>query len=507
MILKCQQRNQSSVECDVLAEQEKKQEEMSAAEKVIDDDNKARYEKRVSQFIESLQETSSSKEQAFSKVCGFLAEYLNIPSVYLAVKKTVGETECLHYYNSSPGQEKVIGVKMMKPADAEGDEAPIRQGLSFEAFKIPEVPEEEPVELEEGQEPPPPKPAPKAQPLIIENVMRDKRCKFFGIPMLGSYAAIPLILGSIEHDAGCILGPQPEPVPPSEDPEAPPPQPVEPLPLYVPNKIPIGILIGMDTIGAFRRFSPRDISTAVTIGEALVGHLETLEASLFEKQFAFNVTNTPLVQSMTEIATKIPEQEAAALAQVAADIGEAPTMDTLKASKEADAIASVYKTTLTTSPASNQIELLIECYLPPVVSAINLLFGVLCFLGMDGVDFKDVCGDISWEKLRCLGLPSLLSKIKEYNHEADELPTMSDAAFKAYLESAGLSDLTVLPSSIPVLSLIATWTLKQIAAREARVAYKLAKEEADRAAAEAAEAAALAEAEAAAAAAAAAAEE
>jgi hypothetical protein len=475
---------------------------MAAAERIMDDDNRARYEKRVAQFIESLPEVARSKENAFSQVCGFLSEYLNIPAVYVAVKKPVGESECLHYYSASKGQEKVVGIKLMKPADADGEEPPLRQGISFEAFKVPEVPEEEPVELEEGQEPPPPKPAPKAQPLIIENVMRENRCKFFGIPMLGSYAAIPLTLGSIEHDAGCILGPQPEPVPPSEDPEAPPPDPVEPLPLYIPNKIPVGILIGMDTIGAFRRFSPREVNTAVAIGEALVSHLETLEAKLFDFQVTYNMENTNLIPAITEIVAKVPENEAAALAAVAAEIGETPTMETLKVSMEANAVAAMYQTMITTKPVSSQIELLAQCYLPPVNSAINLLFGVLSFLGMDNAAFKDVCGDINWELLRNRGLPLLLSKIIEYKHEADELPTMSDAALKAYFETAGLADLTVLPTSIPILPLIATWTLKQIAAREARVAYRVAKDEADKAAEEAAAAAAAAAAEAEAAAAA-----
>jgi hypothetical protein len=244
-----------SIECEILAENDKKQEEILLAEKIMKEDNLSRYEKKKSQFMEGLSSSVRSKEEAFSQVAKFLSEYLNIPAVYIAVKKPVGETEALHYFSANPGQELMIGVKLSKPVEGDGDEAPVRQGLSFEAFKLPEVPEEEPVELEEGEEPPPPKPAPKAQPLIIDNTMRDMRCRFYGIPKLGAYAAIPLVLNSIEHDMGCILGPQPEPPAPSEDPEAPPPEPVEPWPLYVKNKAPVGVLIGMDTIGSYRLFT------------------------------------------------------------------------------------------------------------------------------------------------------------------------------------------------------------------------------------------------------------
>ncbi len=63
--------------------------------------------------------------------------------------------------------------------DESEEGGPQRTGASFEAFKVPEAPEEEEVELEEGEERPP-KPILVALPLIVENTMRDKRIKFFG---------------------------------------------------------------------------------------------------------------------------------------------------------------------------------------------------------------------------------------------------------------------------------------------------------------------------------------
>ena len=253
-----------STEADVAAEADLKEIEKALAAKTLLEDNASRQEKKLEQFIEGLPNISRTKQDAFDAVSEFLANYLNVPAVYIAVKKPVGESEALHYFSSAgSGQDMMIGKKLTKPGEPEDPEnPPPRMGVSFEAFKIPEAPEEEPVEVEEGEEPPPPPPAPKATPLIVDNTMRDTRTKFFAIPKLGSYAALPFFLDSVEHDAGCVLGPQPEPVPPSDDPDAPPPEQPEPWPLYVPSKLSVGILIGMDTVGSYRRFSERDIDVA-----------------------------------------------------------------------------------------------------------------------------------------------------------------------------------------------------------------------------------------------------
>ena len=137
-------------------------------------------------------------------------------------------------------QEKyIVGKKLVKPAD-EGDEVPGRQGFLFEAFKIPDVPEETPEEVDEEGEAPPPKPAPVPVPLLIDNVMRDKRTNFFGIPKLGAFVAIPLSYQSIAHEAGCQSS-SPDSF------EAP----------FTMNKIPIQLIFCMDTIGKYRRFNVR----------------------------------------------------------------------------------------------------------------------------------------------------------------------------------------------------------------------------------------------------------
>ena len=191
---------------------------------------------RLGDFINNLGITAQTKQDAMDQVTSFLAEYLSIPAVYIAVKRTVGETETLHYYSASAGQGHVIGKKIVKVVE-EGEEAPTRQGISFDAFKIPEPVEEEPPA--EGEENPnaPPKPAPRALPLVVDNVMREKRVKFLGIPKLGSYVAVPLSFPSLDHEAGCGAG--------SGEAGA---------PAFVQAKVPQALLLGMDSIGQYRSF-------------------------------------------------------------------------------------------------------------------------------------------------------------------------------------------------------------------------------------------------------------
>ena len=220
----------------------------NAKTKVLDDKKQEEvvFQTKYRRFLDSLQFDYSNKQDAFNAVTEFIENNLNIPAAYIAVKKTAGESETLNYVAAGPSQKHVLGNKLVKVAAEDGDEAPPRQGISFEAFKLPEVPEEEEPaeEPEEGAEPVVKVP-PKAQPLIIENAMREKRCKFFGIPRLGAYAAIPVVYQSIEHDEGVVMG--------SSD--APTEEGVEPPPAdYVFSTKESQFIIAVDTVGKFRTF-------------------------------------------------------------------------------------------------------------------------------------------------------------------------------------------------------------------------------------------------------------
>jgi len=196
--------------------------------------------------VETLPISVNSKQECMDTCANFVCDYLNIPAAYVAVKRDEGGTETLHYVSSNTSQKKVLFCKRLnKPVD-EGEEAPIRQGVSFDAFKIPEIPED-PQQDDADEEPVQPKTNPQPSPLIIDNVMRDNRVKFFGVPKLGSYLAVPLTLESIDHEDGVKSA--------SGDLNNGP---------YSKNPRTFPILFCADTIGKFRRFTVGDSHHTLT---------------------------------------------------------------------------------------------------------------------------------------------------------------------------------------------------------------------------------------------------
>lgn len=252
---------------------------------------KEEHEQKLSSFLGSLSAMSKNKQEVMDRTTSFMAEYANVPASYVAVKKVNGEIESLNYLSSN--QAHVVGNKIIKqPEDAE--EPPVRQGLSFETFKLPEVPEEEEVELEEGEEPPP-KVIPKPSPIHIENVMRDQRVKFFGIPKLGAFTAVPLEYQSLDHENGCSLQTNEETGESS----------------YVQNKVPTQLILAMDTIGKYRRFEDREIKLAETVGACMVTAIEHMESKMFDVHVSCLDAIKPLLPPVAEAleALKAEEEE------------------------------------------------------------------------------------------------------------------------------------------------------------------------------------------------------
>jgi hypothetical protein len=272
---------------------------------------KVEYNAQLPSFLFQFEQKVTHKTETMNDATAFIASFLKIPGCYIAIKKTAGETENLHYVSAAPGQGHVVGKKLTKVVE-EGDEVPERQGLSFDALKIPEVPEEEPVEVAEGEEPPPPKPAPVPQPLVVDNCMREKRCKFFGIPKLGAYAAIPFSYQSCDHDQGCVVAPPPEPV--ATDGDAPPVQAPVDLPKFQKNFVRTELIVGIDTIGAYRRITDNDIKVVQDVGNVMLKVFTKTEDALYNKQTAFMEVHDTLIPKVAEALTGVAEAEVAALA-------------------------------------------------------------------------------------------------------------------------------------------------------------------------------------------------
>ena len=252
---------------------------------------KDEHTQQLTSFLGSLSSMAKNKQDAMDRTTSFLAEYLNVPAAYVAVKRVSGETESLNYLSANPGQEHVVGKKIFKQLE-DAEEVPARQGVSFDTFKLPEVPEEEEVELEEGQEPPP-KVIPQPSPLHIDNVMRDTRVKFFGIPKLGAYVSIPLEYQSVDHENGCTQQTN------EETGET----------AYVQSKVSQQLIVAMDTIGKYRRFEAREIEVAQRVGAVMVAAIEHAEGKMYDAHLACLDALKPLVPPVTEVLESLKARE------------------------------------------------------------------------------------------------------------------------------------------------------------------------------------------------------
>lgn len=418
---------------------------------------------KVPAFISSLT-IDSTKQELMDKVTNFLADYLNIPAVYIAIKKTVGETETLHYYSANAGQEHVVGKKLVKVVE-EGDDVPARQGCSFDAFKIPEVVEEEPNPDEPVDENAPPKPPPKPLPLKVINVMREKRCKFFGIPKLGSYVAVPLISQTVDHDAGFGTNT-------AEDGTV----------SNVMNKIPLQMIIGMDTIGHFRNINDSEIQTAELVGQALLTTMDGVEIKIYENHVAFLDSYKDATAQVGAVPfAAIPDQEAAALAAVATELAVDPAIDpppepapeTLKIHKETASVLAIWSSTIASDAFATPFNGMTGHSLPAPPAVSTLLYTLGIFVGLDSTSFKDACGDISWNKIKTACIPFFLYKVKEYD-PAGTINVKKDcslASIKTICETSNLFDASIYPPNLPTLPFLAQWLQKAIAAREAAINY------------------------------------
>lgn len=211
------------------------EESIRSAAKAEKEQVKINLENQYNRFLDTLKITSN-KPDAFDSVSSFLEKTLGIPSAYVAVKQVQGDKEFLKFVSAGPKSTIVLGKKILKPSGEEGEDLPERQGVLFESFKVPEVPE--PEATEEGEGEPVPKGPVLPQPMIIENVLRDKRVKFFGIPKLGSLVACPFIYSSIDHDGACQFTPAEGETPSS----------------YNLASVDVPFVIAFDSVGAYRLF-------------------------------------------------------------------------------------------------------------------------------------------------------------------------------------------------------------------------------------------------------------
>lgn len=281
---------------------------------------KHQFENNYNKFLHSITDdiVSHSKETIMNSICHFMETSMHLPAAYIAIKKVAGETETLNYISVGPSQQHIHGKKLLKVAIEDGDETVSRQGISFDSFKLPEVIESEEGEEGEDGSSVTPKVIPKAQPLMIENVMRDKRCKFFGIPKLGAYVAVPFTYKSTEYEEGVTLGVKASSgggdtdggADDSVDATSSLSSSAEEW-LLTPKDV--QFIIAFDSIGNYRRFTSDEIQKVVLIGDELVKYLEAKEKYISEKHIKYLKSDsykTVLSAVSADFVTRLTEAEA-----------------------------------------------------------------------------------------------------------------------------------------------------------------------------------------------------
>eukprot|EP00605_Chrysophyceae_sp_TOSAG23-4_P002033 GSChrysophyteH1.ASY1.ANO1.2251.1 assembled CDS len=453
--------------------------EKKAALQAKEDEKNAKLDK-LTNFLMELENNALTKQDVMDQVTAFTAEYIGVPACYIGTRKTINEVDTLYYYSANDDQKpKVVGQKLTAPTGEGEDDAPQRQGVTFEAFKAPEAPEvEAPEDAPEDWSPPPP---PGPQPLVVENCMRDTRCKFYGIPKLGSFLAVPLNFNSSDHAEGIVQGEAPAE-------EAP--------PIWIAQKtVAQSLVLCCDTVGRYRAFSKADIDTVKTIGDKLISVFEVIENRQFEGQSAYLDGAEGQAEKVAELVAPLAEEEAAVIAAVNEELnppapeaaeGEEPAAvvppaETLVALKTSVAALKVQTGAFAGADLSALLNGMASHVLPPAAAVTNLLYTASLLCGI-GESAKDLYGEITWNNIVTKCIPSLGASMASFDAETVDATVLGDV--KAFVEANG-----VLPGEYPPTCAICTalsqWVSKAIGAADASAAHAafLAEQEAAAAAA------------------------
>lgn len=289
--------NKLNYELDEYEREQQKLDQVKLEEQKKKDSEVDKY----SNFLSSLKRLST-KDEIVNKVCQYIEDELKIPSAYFAYKTQEGEKEVLKYMNAGKNSKNVLGKKLYKPVEEEEEEgAYVPKGLTFDVFKRPEQPEEEEVEPEldeEGNEIPRiPKGPPPLEPLVVPNVKREKRIKFFSIPMLGSYVATPIEYKSGFYDGGLVLQPADEE---QQKPEK-----------YEFVKKDTHAVLAVDNIGSFRLFSKDEIEKLKEMAKIIEESFAKIEEQQEETYLSAISSEdfTSIASAVNEFATRAPDGE------------------------------------------------------------------------------------------------------------------------------------------------------------------------------------------------------
>ncbi|CAE7476473.1 unnamed protein product, partial [Symbiodinium microadriaticum] len=141
--------------------------------------------------------------------------------------------------------------------------------------------------------------------------------------------------------------------------------------------------------------------------------------------------------------------------------------------KEAMARALYWTQQIINAPLKNGISALTDYVFPVPAVVSTLLFAAGCLVGIAPSNMKDVCGDISWDAIKKTALASLSSDAFSYN--AEEVMTVTSEASAANIrimcDAVNAFDAGSFTGHFAVLVPVSVWLQKNLAARDATIAY------------------------------------
>ncbi|CAN0031897.1 unnamed protein product, partial [Scytosiphon promiscuus] len=475
------QRNKHTAEVTRLVEAAREQEEITRAERAAED-SAAQAKIDIEQQAEAAMAVASSHSEVYSKALALAKERLGASGVHVGKKVVVDGQEILEFIAASEGREDMVGkeLKGLKEGEDPEDGEAQEEGVTFNLWKKTEQPPPaEPVFDEDGELIPDENEPELIPPehVVVDNVVRDPRVKFFGIPKLGAYLALPITYGSWLHpggisdtppplrdddtpegeeenggqneaDADAAAAEEPEGAEEAEsDTAAAEKPPKVPASLYSKIEAPVQLVLCVDTMGQGRCFSASDILWAKSWASKIKDAVVALECRMFDDDTAV----IPSLKGMevAGIVSGVTDGEDAAIEEALAQL-EAGTPE-----DEKDRISKTTRYRVkrkAVEAVGDLVALMGKLNLAPPASVLEVLERALLLAGKAKSDFCDTRGALDWVgKMRMVVSRELVLAISAFNAE-DPSSAVLAAEAKEPVESIDAE--SVKASNIPVSAIL-----------------------------------------------------
>ncbi|KAG7400162.1 hypothetical protein PHYBOEH_006701 [Phytophthora boehmeriae] len=239
------------------------------------------------QLLQTQLHSEPSVYRVFHKFLQWLCTTLEAEEAYIGRKCADPQgNSVVHFVASSrPQDSKVVDKFVTQPPDGEEDEVRRGLGVTFDVFKevAPVTEDGSPVLDAEGN----PLPPASVKFVQVENVLRDPRVKFFGVPKLGALLTRAGQYKSYLH-ADVLNESNPE----------------------EPNVVEQSLVFSVDTMGQARAFTKAEAERFRHVTELFLTTLEEKERALYMKDFERGSSDEPILREfLVAFAAQVSVQE------------------------------------------------------------------------------------------------------------------------------------------------------------------------------------------------------